>query len=74
MALWPRWVIAPLFLLDLVGVVACLGLLIAGLLHIAKPDAGRPRSFGLGLIGIGLLCLAPLLTTIMCADKLPLDF
>lgn len=74
MALWPRWTVTPLFVLDALGTIACLSLFIAGVLHVAKPDIGRPRFYGLKLIGVGLLCLTPLLTTILFADKLPLAF
>ena len=64
----------PLLLGSCLGAVACLYLMVYGTLFLVKPEAGRPRLYGLRFFGIGLLCLIPLAITLTCSDRLPIAF
>ncbi len=46
-----------LAVISLLGLFACLFCLIQGLSYIFKPEDKKPRTYGVGMIGLGLLFL-----------------
>ena len=63
-----------IFTTDAVGLLAFLFCLVQGLSYLVKPDAPKTRWYGLRMIGIGMVCLAPSCLTLIFGDRLNLLF